>query len=1500
MATIQELESFNLSDAVSFHKELNPRLWEDEKLDSEVRDQLLLIAEDFVEYLGINNLNVQDVTISGSNAAYSYTPHSDIDLHILVDFNDLPNNEVYQELFTAKKTLYNDAHDITVHGIPVELYVQDTNNPVQSLGEYSIVHDKWIRIPKRRKANFDQTATKLKYEKLGDLIELALKTKNIKKVNDTIALVRRYRKSGLDKTGEFGPENLAFKAVRKQGLIKQLYDLKSQLHGERLSIEEYATEDYDPNKTTAVQGKKVKVKEAKIDAHREGDTIWINYFEVPVRGKGLGKAEYEKFEKSLPKDIKKIRLVASDAGYGPTHDFWDRMGFDYAYPDDDNEMVKLLEAMTDLQVYRNPSPKQLFRLTQRSAHKHMRGMYYNGDTYWWDANDAIHKQGSDYLSIPYDYQQRMEAAIDSISDNYRVGGDDGVPQNLIQKYDIENELVYEASEKFSTDNRPKLIGLSFSDLEKLSESAGSDYNKFDRNISAKLNLPKHRGSVSNTLNLYSVYRKHQIYESTNKRLSDTEKKLFSIFNSRVTSTIESVKPGDSVSLLMLSTLSIPNDKMFVNLQGFLNPKQVESITSSNGIDYLHFDDGTKFPETDNDDPMYLSQSWAMTKLFDSYDSASKAYLMYALEGEKSSDDIQFNVNVDIKQDIAETDPLLEFRFQEIVHTNPTVATLKSLAKNNKYGAARFTITQDGTLKAGDSEKFTHQDISPDYKNVIVRGYVTHASGNDYIFKGSGPYDGNYTIDHPMFRKFERAGLINGNKDQMSVTESIKNTDMVYEGIEKVSGGWRHELHGYRKDPETGQYPVQPLPLWSLFDRIYRPKPGSGDDILHYMDFLVNDYRGDFLPITGSEIANTISTMYGTDANKGLDEINAEHDTDWTWDELLILFKIERQKRLRRSVTMETSKTKTPKNEWDRFKDGSLTIHESNATDIGEKIKNSLGLQQFYVFERGDTIEVSSLIVGKENQGKGLGSKAMQQLIDYADSNNKRITLTPGSKDKTHGTTSRARLVQFYKSLGFKESKGRNLDYAIGAGKMYRDPKSSMSQEVTKEATVGVLKEKNDPVLALINQARAKLGEDALYGGNCGMLALALASKLKEQGIAVTLGLLFNDADDLHVPSDIIKNEADLYHVVIEYNGKYYDGTGIVTPDTLLDIAYDQYGDDAPGWFTGADPFDPKVQQVIRSETNWNKPAASFYQILSEASGYIPSAKEKNDPRFKTALTVDVGPNAIKKNAKAFGFKTSRAGIPPQARADGKLAESLMNEWQSFLAEGEQRLFEWSFKKCTLPPAKLREYFEQEAKDRWNNHRIPIIGHMGDNLVWLERVDENTVSPKIKELIEFQNSIVRYDQRANIEPKVGGKISIIQSRPHTAENIVELRGFLTPKTISHIETREDHIAWLEFDDGSSFPDKTLYDMGHGNDFERIATLIFPDRKSAEGALSFIYLQKPEGWEIGKASLGESAVSRTDAYFFERRQLQEDQTQQELFSDDANLTIEAKAITADKKQ
>jgi hypothetical protein len=241
---ITQLESFKLSDAVTFHDKLNPKLFAGQKLRPDVKRQLLIIAQDFLEELGISGLDVKDITVSGSNAAYSYTNHSDLDLHILVDMSGMPDNEIYKELFTAKKTIYNDSHDIKVHGIPVELYVQDASEPVVSLGEYSLMNNEWIRIPTKRRAGFDQTATSAKYNKLKELLVRALKSKDLAKVTEVLKTIRRYRQAGLDKGGEFGPENLAYKALRSQGFITKLYALRDELHSKKLSIESmYAAEN---------------------------------------------------------------------------------------------------------------------------------------------------------------------------------------------------------------------------------------------------------------------------------------------------------------------------------------------------------------------------------------------------------------------------------------------------------------------------------------------------------------------------------------------------------------------------------------------------------------------------------------------------------------------------------------------------------------------------------------------------------------------------------------------------------------------------------------------------------------------------------------------------------------------------------------------------------------------------------------------------------------------------------------------------------------------------------------------------------------------------------------------------------------------------------------------------------------------------------------------------------------------------------------------------------
>jgi hypothetical protein len=235
---LKELHSFKLSDALHFHEDLNPVIFNGDRMDDDVRERLLLIAKDFLEHLGINDLDIEDVTLSGSNAAFSYTRHSDIDVHILVNMNKFNNDDVYRELFDAKKIVYNDQHAIKIGGYDVELYVQDSNQPVISLGEYSILNDKWIKLPRKRRADLDQAAAKLKFQKIAKLAEFALKSNNYEKIQNVLKVLKKYRQAGLDLNGEFGAENIAYKALRSQKIIQKLYDKLNDLHSERLSLPE--------------------------------------------------------------------------------------------------------------------------------------------------------------------------------------------------------------------------------------------------------------------------------------------------------------------------------------------------------------------------------------------------------------------------------------------------------------------------------------------------------------------------------------------------------------------------------------------------------------------------------------------------------------------------------------------------------------------------------------------------------------------------------------------------------------------------------------------------------------------------------------------------------------------------------------------------------------------------------------------------------------------------------------------------------------------------------------------------------------------------------------------------------------------------------------------------------------------------------------------------------------------------------------------------------------
>ncbi len=208
-----------------FHKELNPEVWIGEELNPVIKEKLLEIAEEFLEFLELE-IDVEDITFTGSLANYTYTKYSDFDIHIITDFNSYgEDKEVIEDYFNAKKTVWNTTRNITIKGYDVEMYVQDTSAEHYSTGVYSLKNDKWIVEPKpiKDKTEIDPAQVAVKKKAMLDIINYALASDcDVECAERAKDKFKEFRKAGLEKGGELSPENLAFKELRRSGDIEKL------------------------------------------------------------------------------------------------------------------------------------------------------------------------------------------------------------------------------------------------------------------------------------------------------------------------------------------------------------------------------------------------------------------------------------------------------------------------------------------------------------------------------------------------------------------------------------------------------------------------------------------------------------------------------------------------------------------------------------------------------------------------------------------------------------------------------------------------------------------------------------------------------------------------------------------------------------------------------------------------------------------------------------------------------------------------------------------------------------------------------------------------------------------------------------------------------------------------------------------------------------------------------------------------------------------------------
>jgi hypothetical protein len=194
------------------------------------------MAEDFLKFVDVP-VDVLDIVITGGNVNYTYTKDSDIDLHIIANFDQVKCDREVAELFDSKRLLYKRQHQLEIYGIPVELYIEDHRTPGVTAGQFSITQDRWIRRPAKVVPKFNEEKLAQGVTTWKKILRMATMTGDLQACRKALKLLRQYRKKGLaTPAGEFSIPNLVYKSLRNDQVVDGMTRLIDRLHDQELSI----------------------------------------------------------------------------------------------------------------------------------------------------------------------------------------------------------------------------------------------------------------------------------------------------------------------------------------------------------------------------------------------------------------------------------------------------------------------------------------------------------------------------------------------------------------------------------------------------------------------------------------------------------------------------------------------------------------------------------------------------------------------------------------------------------------------------------------------------------------------------------------------------------------------------------------------------------------------------------------------------------------------------------------------------------------------------------------------------------------------------------------------------------------------------------------------------------------------------------------------------------------------------------------------------------------
>ena len=234
------LESYN----IELHDELNPRIWNGDKLRPQIKQGVMQVVDEFQDYIEYQ-LPIVDIVLVGSNASYNYTAHSDLDVHIILNFENIDDNkELVGMLCQGWKSSFNNAYDIQLGGQDVEVYCEDMQTSTNSNGIYSVIQDRWLKYPQPIEIPAEEIDIEPYLDPVLVDVEDALNSGSSEDVQKMIDWLYYQRKLALQTEGEFSVGNLIFKAVRNEGLLDALKDKRNELRSKELTVEGMARKSF--------------------------------------------------------------------------------------------------------------------------------------------------------------------------------------------------------------------------------------------------------------------------------------------------------------------------------------------------------------------------------------------------------------------------------------------------------------------------------------------------------------------------------------------------------------------------------------------------------------------------------------------------------------------------------------------------------------------------------------------------------------------------------------------------------------------------------------------------------------------------------------------------------------------------------------------------------------------------------------------------------------------------------------------------------------------------------------------------------------------------------------------------------------------------------------------------------------------------------------------------------------------------------------------------------